>query len=118
MSGEGTLVAQDHKVTGISERKIVSIAADLTAQPVEVIGSADRVSSIVSGIHMDTNSIVSGNAFRKITSIGTLKASDCEVEALVYTNNLEQQGIHTKRRYRIRKEKTRRIIVRQTPTNV
>jgi hypothetical protein len=118
MSGEGTLVAQDHEVTGISERKIVSIAADLKAQPVEVVGSADRVTSIVSGIHMDTNAFVSGNAFRKITSVGILKASDCEVDATVYTNNIEQQGIHTQRRLRIRKEKTRRIIVRQTPTNV
>ena len=118
MSAEGTLVAQDHEVTGISERKIVSIVADLKAQPVSVVGSADRESSVVSGIHMDTNSLVSGNAFRRITSVGVLEASDCEVDALVYTNNLEQNVIHTKRRYRIRKEKTRRILVRQTPTNV
>ena len=118
VSGEGTLVAQDHEVTGISERKIVSVVADLKAQPSSVVGVSERESNYVSGIHMDTNSVVSGNAFRKITSIGTLKASDCTVEANVYTNNLEQASIHTKRRYRIRKEKTRQIIVRQTPTNV
>ena len=115
---EGTLVAQDCEVTGISERKIVSVVADLKVQPSSVVGVSERESNYISGIHMDTNSIVSGNAFRKITSIGTLKASDCTVEAIVYTNNTEQAGIHTKRRYRIRKEKTRQIIVRQTPTNV
>ena len=118
--GSGVLDnSTDSTVDGTSERKIVSITANLTTTESVVVGVADKVIKVISGIHTpDDEMKVNGSADRTITNVEPIRfvCSDSKVEALVYTNVPAQDAMHTRRVFRIRKDAIRTIIVRQTPT--
>ena len=115
--GSGELLDDhDHLVDGVAER-VITASGNLETEDSTVVGEAFKIVQVVQGIAQVSSSRVEGVAERSITIEAELQAGDSRVEALVYTNNIEQQAMHVQRAFRIRKAHTRRIIVRQTPTN-
>ena len=111
---EGSIDTDSSVVDGLSERKITAVGV-CEAQTCSVVGDASLVRT-VQGIEQVEPSVVTGVAERSITVSADLQCTDSKVEALVYTNNLEQSRMHTQRFFRIRKPRVRTIMVRQTPT--
>ena len=113
------------EVDGVAERKITGSGVLVVDDLSVVVGVAEReieINEITQEIKPTTNNLVTGVAERIITvDEGILSADDfleeqSKVEAMVYTNNIEQSKMHPRRRYRIRQERPRVMISRQTPT--
>ena len=112
------------EVGGVAERKIVGSGVLVVDDPSVVVGVAEReieINEITQELKPIEHNIVTGVAERIITVEGIRSADDfleeqSKVEAIVYTNNLEQSRIHTKRKFVLREERTKVFIVRQTPT--
>jgi hypothetical protein len=90
-----------------------------------VVGVAEReieINEITQELKPTTNNLVTGVAERIIVLEEGIRSADdyleeqSKVEAIVYTNIVEQSKMHPRRRYRIRQERPRVMISRQTPT--
>ena len=117
----------DAETTGVAERIITGGGVLVATQPnpSSVQGIAEReieINEITQELKPIEHNIVTGVAERIITvdagirSADDFRAEQSKVEAIVYTNNIEQSRIHTKRKFVLREERTKMFIVRQTPT--
>ena len=115
----------DAETTGVAERVITGSGVLDVDDPSVVVGIAEReveTNEIEQQLKPTEHNIVTGVAERIITVDAGIRSTDdfleeqSRVTAMVYTNNVEQGKIHTRRRFRIREERTRRFISRQTPT--
>jgi hypothetical protein len=117
--------AQSSETTGDAERIITGAGVLVVDDPSVVVGVAEReieINEITQEIKPTEHNIVTGVAERIITVDEGIHSADdfleeqSKVEAIVYTNNLEQSRIHTKRKFVLREERKKMFIVRQTPT--
>ena len=113
------------EVDGVAERKITGSGVLVVDNPSVVVGIAEReieINEITQELKPTEHNIVVGVAERIITVDEGIRSTDdyleeqSRVTAIVYTNNVEQSKIHTKRKFVLRKERTKQFIVRQTPT--
>ena len=115
----------DAEVGGVAERKITGAGVLVVDDPSVVVGVAEReieINEITQALKPTTNNLVTGVAERIIVLEEGIRSADdyleeqSKVEAIVYTNIVEQSKMHPRRRYRIRQERPRVMISRQTPT--
>ena len=113
------------EVDGLAERVITGSGVLVVDDPSVVVGVAEReveTNEITQELKPIENNIVVGVAERIIVLEEGIRSTDdyleeqSKVTAIVYTNNVEQSKIHTKRKFVLRKERTKQFIVRQTPT--